>query len=197
MLTATLLFLPLALLLVFLEQRLYAAAQASALRCWLVDHLYLPFLRAGILLVFMFAAYPQLYGLSEAPPLGSLLASGRHRFDTLLNALLVISLLLPLLPLLQRIAGVTLALQGIIATALVANWIALDVGSQIRLMPDALLMLRMAAVLIAARLVAGLLTRARPGTTASREMIFEAARMAAQIPVIVIYARFLGPQLAA
>ncbi len=195
MLMAILVFLLLALGLIVLEQRLYDAAQASALLCWLTDHLYLPLMRAVVLLVFLFAAYPQLYGLSEAPPLWPLLAGGRHRIDQLLNALLLISLLLPLLPLFQRVAGATLALQGIFATALIATWVARESALDIRLVPDALLLLRMAAILIVARVVAGLLTRARPGTSARREMVFEAARMAAQIPVIVIYGHFLGAQL--
>ena len=197
MLTAVLVFVPLTLLLIYVEQRLYAAAQSSALQRWLAGHLYLPLLRAVALLVFIFMAYPQLFGLANGPSLRVLLATGSHRTDQLINILLLVALLLPLLPFVNRIAGVTLALQGICATALIASWMALETALAIRLLPDAGLFLRMTAVLVTARLVADLLAKELVVNSDSREIAIEAARMAAQIPVIVIYARFLGAQLPA
>ncbi len=196
MLTALIVFLPLTIGLLLLELRLQAATAGSELQAWLADHLYLPLVRAIALLAFIFIAHPELFGLTQAPSLGTLLGAGHYRFDQLINLFLIVSLLLPLLPLLNRIAGVTLALQGFCATALLASWLAAEAGAALAFIPGPGQFLRIIAVLLAARLLAEWLAKELAKTTAWRDLLVEAARMAAQLPAVIIYARFLGRQLA-
>lgn len=195
MLAAIIVFVPLAALLLLAELKLLHAAQVSELQAWMSVHLYLPLIRAAALLLFIFIAHPELYGLRNVSSLGSLLTNGHYRFDQLVNLSLLVSLLLPLLPLVNRVAGVTLALQGVCATALVASWMAADAGVTITLLPDIGLVLRMVALLAAARLVAELLARELIRQPGYRDIAVEAARMTAQLPAVIIYARYLGVQL--
>lgn len=195
MLTAILVFLPLSVVLLLAEFRLHAVIGSNALQAWLATHLYLPLMRATALLVFIFVAHPELYGLSNAPSLGSLMAAGHYRFDQLVNLLLIVSLLLPLLPLVSRLAGATLALQGMLATALIASWMASESALNLRLIPDIGVAIRIIAILLVARLLADLLAEEFIQDRARRAISIEAARMAAQLPAILIYARYLGAQL--
>lgn len=195
MVTAILLFLPLTAALLILELRLDHAARGSAIQDWLALHLYFPLIRATALLVFIFAAYPDLFGLAAAPSIPDLLTGGHYRFDQLINILLVISLMLPLIPMLNRITGVTLALQGMCATALIASWVAGDAGVAPDFLPDAWLLLRIAAVLLAARLAGQLLAKEFLHSARYRELLVESLRMLAQLPAVIMYAHFLGAQL--
>lgn len=197
MLAALIVFVPMTVALLLLELRLQAATEGSELQGWLAAHLYLPLVRAAALLTFIFVAHPQLFGLADAPTLGALLGAGHYRFDQLVNLFLIVSLLLPLLPLLNRVAGVTLALQGVCAAALIASWLAADAGTTIQLMPGPGHLLRIVAVLLAARLLAEWLARELLRRSAYRDILIEAARMLAQLPAVIIYARYLGAQLGA
>lgn len=197
MLLALVLFLPLTVALLLLELRLQDAAAGSELQAWLADHLYLPLLRASALILFIFTAHPALFGLANAPGLGALLAAGHYRFDQLINLFLLVSLFLPLLPLVNRVAGITLALQGICAAALLASWLAAESAATLDYLPGPGQLLRIIAVLLAARLLAELLAREFLRRSAYREILVEAARMAAQLPAVIIYARYLGSQLGA
>ncbi len=195
MITAVLLFLPLTAVLLIVELRLDDAVRGSAIQSWLALHIYLPLIRASALLVFIFVAHPQLFGLASAPSIPALLAGGHYRFDQLVNVLLVVSLLLPLVPMLNRISGVTLAVQGICATALLASWMGAEAGVTMRLLPDSWLLLRIAAVLLAARLAGQLLANEFMATPRHRQLVVEALRMLAQLPAVIMYAHFLGRQL--
>lgn len=195
MIAATLAFLPLTAVLLMLELRLDRAARRSAIQGWLALHLYLPLMRATALLVFVFIAYPELFDLATAPSISALLAAGHYRFDQLVNILLVVSLLLPLIPVLNRITGVTLALQGMCATALVASWVAIEANAAIDFVPDAWLLLRIAVVLLAARLAGQLLAEEFVNSPRYRELVVESLRMLAQLPAVTMYAHFLGTQL--
>ncbi|NNF50962.1 MAG: hypothetical protein HKN59_00860 [Gammaproteobacteria bacterium] len=195
MIAGILLFLPLTAVLLIVELRLDSATRGSPVQGWLAEHLYLPLLRSAALLIFIFVAHPELFGIPEAPSLGALLADGHYRFDQLINVLLLIALLLPMVPLLDRVSGLTLALQGMCAVALVASWMASERGVPIALAPDIWLVVRISAVLLAARIAGELLAREFLVTRRNRELILEALRMLAQLPAVVLYAHFLGAQL--
>lgn len=195
MITALLIFIPLTVVLLFVELKLHAAAHGSAVQNWLAEHLYLPLIRATTLLVFIFVAHPQLFGLNSAPAFSDLLAGGHYRFDQLINLLLLIALLLPLIPLLDRVSGLTLALQGMCAVGLLASWMASASGIAIRLTPDLWLLARIIGVLLSARVAGELLAREFIGASKYRELVLEAVRMLAQLPAVIMYAHYLGSQL--
>lgn len=195
MIAGLLLFLPLTAALLILELQLSRATHGNAIQDWLALHLYLPLMRATALLVFVFIAYPGLYGLATAPSISALLTAGHYRFDQLVNVLLLVSLLLPLVPVLNRLTGVTLALQGMCATALLASWVAIEAGATVRFLPDLWLVFRIAAVLLAARLAGQLLAKEFLRSPRYRELLVESLRMLAQLPAVIMYAHFLGTQL--
>lgn len=196
MITAFLLFLPLTAALLLVEAKFNRVTDSGAVPAWLAVHVYLPLIRAAALLTFVFVAYPRIFGLQDAPSLAELLAGGHYRFDQIINLVLLVALLLPLIPLLNRISGITLALQGMCATAMLASWLASSAGSELTLLPGGWLGLRILAVLFAARLAAGLLAQHFSTPQGRNDLIHEALRMIAQLPVVILYARFLGAQLA-
>ena len=195
MIAALLVFIPLPVVLLSVELKLAGAARDSAVQSWIADHVYLPLIRSTALLVFIFLAHPELFGLGAAPSLSALLAGGHYRFDQLINVLLLVALLLPLVPLLDRVAGLTLTLQGMCAAALLASWIASASGVAISLLPDAWLIVRISAVLLAARIAGELLAKEFLAAPRYRELILEALRMLSQLPAVIMYAHFLGAQL--
>lgn len=194
MIPAILLFLPLTAVLLMAELRLDRASRGSPIESWLAIHLYLPLIRSTALLVFVFVAHPQLFGLTDAPPLSELMAGGHYRFDQLINVLLLVTLLLPLIPMLNRISGVTLALQGMCATALIASWMASESGIDLRLLPDVGLLIRIAAVLLAARLAGQLLADEFLPSPRYRQLAVETLRMLAQLPAVIMYGHYIGAQ---
>jgi len=102
---------------------------------WLSEHVYLPLARAALILVFIAMAYPVLYGVTEAPPLPALLASGEHRLSHLINLLFLLSLLLPLLPVIGALPGLILPAQGITAAGLLFHWLIGTTGQAADLFP--------------------------------------------------------------
>lgn len=103
-----------------LEMRLRPRLERAALH-WAWDHVLGPLARAALLVLFILAAYPALYGLADAPPLGTLLG-GAQRVGHLLNTVFLLSLLLPALPLISRLPALVLPLQACIACALLWVW---------------------------------------------------------------------------
>jgi hypothetical protein len=85
-------------------------------------------LRAAALALFVLVAYPALFGVYDAPAVGALLAGGRGRLIQLVGLVFLLSLLLPLVPVLGSPAF-ALPIQGAAGAALVAGWLAAATGS--------------------------------------------------------------------
>jgi hypothetical protein len=95
--------------------------------CW--DALLYPLLRAVLVTALVIALYPSLFGLVEAPAIGELFAGGHARLNNLLGGVFLFTLLLPAIPLASREPAFMLPLQGILATAIVYNWLTRYLGA--------------------------------------------------------------------
>ena len=96
------------------------ADNSSALWSW--EALGVPLLRALLVISFVFAAYPALFGLREAPSLGILISAADARPSAVLGLLFLLALFAPVLPLLSSWPALLLPLQGILATAFLFKW---------------------------------------------------------------------------
>lgn len=105
-----------------LSAHLTQAVHHVRVTAWIVEHVGIPLARTATLLLFIFAAYPLLYGVSWAPPLTTLLFDDEGHLRYLLNSVFLVTLLLPLLPLSIARIQLILPIQGITATALLFHW---------------------------------------------------------------------------
>ena len=128
-------FAALNLLLAKGEQHVLAALPARGLPTWVAEHIYLPLARVFSLLLFIALAYPALFGLREAPSLIELLNGGEQRVSHLINLGFLLSLLLPLLPLLGRLPSLVLPIQSLLAAAMLFHWLAVARGVEVNLWP--------------------------------------------------------------
>lgn len=195
-LAALLCFAVAGLALAWAEDRLHRLELEPLAAAW-VEHFLLPLGRVFSLMLFLLVAYPALFGVRSAPSLGTLLFGTAGRIDHLINVLFFAGLLLPSLPVLRRLPGLTLPLQGMAGTALLFTWLAQALGAtHVRLLPDAGQALLLAALAALAVASARLLT-----ITIEEPVVRQDAQdlilLWMQALPLLVYARMLGAQLAA
>lgn len=178
------------------------ADNAAALWSW--EHLGLPLLRALLVLGFVYCAYPSLFGLREAPPIGVLLAAADARTSTVLGVMYLLALLAPVLPLFYSHPEFVLPMQGMLATAFLFKWMTSYLHmTAVSVWPGGDLVLAIGLTSYLAHRL-GRRLGYRLGATADdlggREgfdaLVTHIVTLQAQLPVIVIYAAGLGRQIA-
>ena len=188
---------------IWVFDRVHRALEQPLLE-WFWEHLGMPLLRAALLLVFILLAYPLLFGLTEAPALGELLARDPLRINYLLNMLFVITLLFPLLPLLGEWHELVLPVQGIAAAMLVFSWLVEASGAgPVHYWPgwgNVAIMLLLAALThwlaMSLAAVAGEGLDRKLNVKNAGEVLGRALVLFLQYPVIVVFCQGLGKQLA-
>lgn len=125
---ALLLYGLLVMALEYFTARLHHAVRDVGLTAWVVEHVLLPWSRVLALLLFLLLAYPLLFGLHDAPPMPDLLLARDGRVSLLVNTAFVLSLLLPLAPLLGNLKGLVLPVQAIAMSAVLFHWLTLALG---------------------------------------------------------------------
>jgi len=191
------------LLVEWLGRRLLVAVGEVESTHWLFERLLIPSARALALVVFILLAYPTLFGLTEAPSLGSLLNAERSRITHLVNLTFALSLLLPVLPVVGRLPALVLPIQGMAAASLLFHWWAASLPPRwIEFWPD----WHTLGILLAMAFVSHALARWLAATIATAlRQHYEMAGMEAlvyrniililQAPVILFYGLSLGRQL--
>lgn len=172
---------------------------------WLLEHMGYPLGRAVVVVSFVLVAYPTLFGLTNAPALGDVIQVGSGRLQSLVNWVFVVSLFLPLLPVLGGIQALILPLQGMVATALLFHWVAGESGMQgVHYWPG----WGQAAVIVALAFASHGLAQSLSRTLGSwanesfhladaEDLVFEAVVLLCQIPVLLVYGLALGHSLQA
>ena len=191
------------LLVEWLGRRLLARVEDVAGSHWLAEHLLIPAARALALVAFLLFAYPTLFGLDEAPRLTELLAAGRGRISSLVNLSFVLSLLLPLLPVIGRLPALVLPIQGMAAASLLFHWLVATRPPQwVGYWPDwpalaTLLAMAFASHALARRLSASIATALMHNfdKADTEALVYRSIVMILQAPVILFYALSLGRQL--
>lgn len=180
--------------------QLYYAVREVGFTAWIVEHLGIPLARTATLLLFLFAAYPALFGLSWAPALSSLLQDGDGRIRYLLNATFVITLLLPLLPMAIARLELILPLQGITASALLFHWLAVAMGrTEVDYWPGNLAAIAIVVVGVIIGPFATLIGRLLGDSIDrvferydSEQLVREGVILLLQIPLLLIYTLSIG-----
>jgi len=180
--------------LFWLEERLHHITRHGLAQVW-VESFLLPLCRVFALMLLMLIAYPGLFGTFAAPPLGKIVFSVEGRFDHLINVLFLAGLLLPAIPGARKLAGVVLPLQGMAGVAMLFSWLAQSLNVQARLLPTLSQWLTLATLSAVAMLCAWLLTRAVDDPT-RRHDLYDLLLLWLQAPVLLVYGRMLGSQLA-
>ena len=188
----------------FIEHHLNGVLESNHVFHWSRHHLLTPFVRAAVIMAFVFLAYPSLFGLRHAPEIGRLLADESLRLNNLLGILFVCTLLLPLFPPFRKRTELIVPLQGIIATGAVFTWYTEYLGATAATVWPGLA----TALLIVCIVVFGHRLAARSGqrlgevldrtfnTTGFDRVVPNAMELLIQAPVILIYGYVLGRQIA-
>ncbi len=171
---------------------------------WLREHVGLPLLRAACVVLFVYLAYPALFGLREAPALSALLAAHDGGTSTVLGLAFLVALAAPVVPVLHRHPELVLPVQGMLATAFLFEWLTgyLHITAA-SVWPgfDVLVLVALAAWLMhrlaqyAGRLV-GEAADAAAGTRGYDRLVVHVVTLLAQLPVILIYSTALAAQIA-
>ena len=171
---------------------------------WLREHLGLPLLRAACVVLFVYLAYPALFGLREAPSLTVLLAAHENGTSTVIGVAFLVALAAPVLPLFQRHPELVLPVQGALATAFLFDWLAdyLHITTA-TVWPgfDVLLLMGLAAWLMnriahrAGRRIGAMVDTATD-TSGYEALVVHVVTLLAQAPVVLIYSTALANQIA-
>ncbi|MEM7466262.1 MAG: hypothetical protein AAF387_05195 [Pseudomonadota bacterium] len=113
-----------ALLEPFVEKWLHGLLEDNQPFCASWDYFFAPLLRALSIVVFIYLAYPALFGLNTAPSISELLQLEKHNTGGLLGVMFLLGLLLPVIPALNRHPEFVLPIQGAVAAAYLFSWLA-------------------------------------------------------------------------
>ncbi|MCC7122558.1 MAG: hypothetical protein IT493_13470 [Gammaproteobacteria bacterium] len=188
----------------FVERLITRVCHDNPPALWLLEHLGIPLLRAACVVIFVCLAYPSLFGLRDAPALSTLLSAHAGAMSTLLGIAFLVALLAPVVPVLYRHPELVLPLQGMLATALIFDWLTEWLHmSSVSPWPGLDVMLLACAVAwtmhwLAHRLGHLLGTAADRATgRAGYDMLaVHMMTMVAQLPVILIYGTGLAARIA-
>lgn len=191
------------LVVVVIEYRLPASLAQSPPSEWIAQRVLLPLGRILAVLAFILVAYPTLFSLGDAPSAASLIANGDGRFSHLINAAFLASLLLPFVPVIGRIPGVVLPVQGLVATAMLFSWSTTALDLKLNLWPGWPVLGLVAGWAVVSEWLARLAAFAigehlyvRTGYAATEQALYEFLIVFLQLPAIVIYSMKIGTQLA-
>ncbi len=168
----------------------------------LADRFLLPLGRAAAMGIFILAAYPPLFGTAEAPPLNTLLSTGSGRLNRLISLSLLLTLALPLVPIVGR-RPVILPIQGMLLAAVVFSWAAPPLGiPEISYWPGMGVLTAMALFSVLAPFSASRMAHHIGGRLdrlserhGFQDLVYDGLLMGMQLPSIVLYTHALGSQL--
>lgn len=186
---AVIAFLGLLAALIVLEPWVLARLTQPHWAAWSVQHVMLPLARSSCVLAFILLGYPSVFGLASAPPLTPLLLEDA-RWSQLLNLGFAASMLLPLLPTLERAPGAILPLQGFLLLALLFRW-AVPEANAVSLWPSS----EAWAALALAALAPMVARMALPAAIAGHEQRRDALLIPLQLPPLLLYGQALGQQI--
>jgi hypothetical protein len=168
---------------------------------WLVEHIGIPLLNALAMILFIAILYPVLFPLESLPDFYTLLSSEAGRINQLINWIFVLSLMIPMIPVLGPRIEIVLPIQGLVVLALIANWLGTHLGAQaISMLPSAIdVMWMLVWGVIAARLAVHLSTQLgeqidyRYHMADAGTFLYPIFALIFQTPTLAIYARGILP----
>lgn len=203
-LAAVLVYALLAITEPFLESWLHDRFKGNARFQWGWDQLFAPLIRAVMLVVFVYLAYPALFGLTVAPTIGELIAADDDQINNVVGALLLIGFLASLIHGLGRSPEFVLPIQGSLATACAFHWLTTYLGvTTATFWPGIDILLTMILVSFFAHRLGRIAGKTCGDwlddalrTRGYNLVIVHAFELLAQIPVVLLFGHGLGRQLA-
>ncbi len=168
---------------------------------WIAKKIGTPFFHVILLVSFIYMTYPVLYGLDgkELPTLGMLFDIVEDPNRKMINNLFVISVILPLIPIINRFIALILPLQAIAGCAIVYSWMADYLGIKYSLFPD----LEVLAIIVLFSLLAEYSAKTLVALTGHSmnqisylenfklqdidAVVYKSTLLAFQIPILLIY----------
>ena len=191
----------LAIPIIYLLEKLREKLDESALLEWLYAHVGLPFARVLLILLFILAAYPALYGVDHFPSITTVLFEHSERIHSLINWLFLTSLIIPFIPMVGVIPALVVPIQSILATALLFNWATRDMQTA-SLLPNLWILLLFIILSIVTHKIAkvfaefiGKSTQKNISQQDMTHLVYESTLLAFQAPAILVYGFYLGSQL--
>lgn len=186
-----------------LVKKLHAAVSDVGITEWMVEQVALPLARACALAIFIVSAYPILFGLTAAPPLGSILFSEEGRLVSMVNLAFILSLLLPLLPVIGSRRSLILPFQGVAIASLLFHWLASFKNVPHSYWPGISNILLVILIVLLVSPLAHFASQ-RFGTFVNRlteragfeQLAFEGLLLFLQAPALLVYTLSLGKQIA-
>lgn len=162
---------------------------------YLIEHAAVPLLRIWLIWLFILSAYPTLFGWEFAPTLQAIYNAGFQLGD-LINALFLIGLLIPLLPMVHRLPSIVVPLQALIACHWLLYWAIRTTGETASIWPDRGMIITFVLISMIGHFVADQLSkRASPRLNNIRTEIYDLILLIVQLPAILIYANDLGSKI--
>lgn len=169
---------------------------------WIAKHMGAPFFHVLLLVAFIYMSYPILYGLdsynstgeSILPSLTQLLNARNGQTMKLVNSLFVVSVLLPLIPVINRFTALILPLQAMAGSAVLYGWLADFTGVNYSIFPG----FKILAMIVFFSLIAELAARTLAALSRSsgehqykhnemEKILHKSFLLILQVPVLLLY----------
>ncbi len=194
----------LALVEPFLEAGLHRASADNPALQWSWDRFFSPLLRALALVMFVYLAYPALFGLRVAPSVLDLLTNNEVRLNAVVGNLFFAGFVASLIPGFSKHPEFILPLQGCLAAGYFFFWLTSYLGvTTASLWPGLDVLLAMLIVSYTGHRIGGHLGRIIGGWVDGRavtrgydQVAIHVVELLAQIPVVVLFGYGLGRQIA-
>ena len=188
----------------FPESVLHRSFNDNPAMQWGWDQFFSPLIRAIMLVVFVYLAYPGLFGLRVAPSVIELLTNSEARLNTVIGALFFAGFLASLIPGFSKHPEFVLPLQGCLAAGYFFFWLTSYLGiTTASLWPGLDIFLAMVIVSYVGHRIGGHLGRligtwidGKRNTLGYDRVAVHVVELLAQIPVVVLFGYGLGRQLA-
>lgn len=199
---ATLLYIVLTVSFEIIYQHFLHKIQSVSGSYWIARHIGSPFIHVLLLVAFIYMSYPVLYGLEShtingeriLPTLTELLNAKTGQTMKLINTLFIISILLPLLPIINRFIALILPLQAIAGSAVLYGWLGSYTGIEYSLNPG----LKVVMLIVLFSFIAELLAKAlsklmgdilntQYHTHDMEKVVHKSALLILQIPILLLY----------
>ena len=183
------------------NQSARGSSWVTELNNWTTQHIWLPLARIIAILLFVTMAHPILFGIDSASSIPVLLDS--QRINTLINVLFLLSIFLPLLPIVGKMHSLILPVQSLAAAQLLFSWMnQRDYQLDITFLPSFNTLMLLSSLIIASHFIGqytaryiGRLLDENFNVEGSTDLIFQSVLLLLQGPLLLVYTVGLGSQL--
>jgi hypothetical protein len=198
---ATLLYTTMVIVFEVLYQHLLHKISDVSGSYWIARQIGEPFFHVLLLVALIYMSYPVLFGLEVShtgqlsiPSLNDLLNAKPGQTTRLVNTLFIISILLPIIPMMQRFMMLILPFQAMVGSAMLYSWLAQYQQINYSLTPS----LKTFILIMLFSILAGLLAKSMASLLGSpvnerfnlsdaRNVIEKSCLLILQMPVLLIY----------